>query len=169
MDAEKKTMPETTQVEIGIVAALWRYPVKSMMGDELQNAQVTDHGLIGDRAYALIDSVDGKVATAKNPGKWPRLFACGLPFWNCQGVMAMRRRSVSRCSMARPSPARNRTAIRCSPQLSRARFLSRPDNRHAVVTSAFLDGKVRRVLARSRRPRAPGHHHRVCFAGVHIF
>jgi uncharacterized protein len=80
MDAERKTMPETTQVEIGIVASLWRYPVKSMMGEELQNAQVTDHGLIGDRAYALIDGVDGKVATAKNPGKWPMLFACRATF-----------------------------------------------------------------------------------------
>ena len=73
-------MPETTQVEMGIVASLWRYPVKSMMGEELQNAQVTDHGLIGDRAYALIDGVDGKVATAKNPGKWPMLFACRATF-----------------------------------------------------------------------------------------
>jgi uncharacterized protein len=41
-------MSETTQVEMGIVASLWRYPVKSMMGEELQNAQVTDYGLIGD-------------------------------------------------------------------------------------------------------------------------
>jgi len=73
-------MPETTQVEIGTVASLWRYPVKSMMGEELQNAQVTDRGLIGDRAYALIDGVDGKVATAKYPGKWPMLFACRATF-----------------------------------------------------------------------------------------
>lgn len=73
-------MPEITQVEAGAVASLWRYPVKSMMGEELQNAQVTDHGLIGDRAYALIDGADGKVATAKNPGKWPTLFACRATF-----------------------------------------------------------------------------------------
>jgi hypothetical protein len=31
-------------------------------------------GLLGDRAYALIDSSDGKVASAKNPRKWPQLF-----------------------------------------------------------------------------------------------
>src|SRR5207245_1325302 len=31
-------------------------------------------GLLGDRAYALVDSSDGKAATAKNPRKWPRLF-----------------------------------------------------------------------------------------------
>jgi uncharacterized protein len=44
-------MSETTKVEIGIVASLWRYPVKSMMGEELQHAQATDCGLIGDWAY----------------------------------------------------------------------------------------------------------------------
>src|SRR5205807_7480508 len=36
--------------------------------------EVTERGLLGDRAYALVDSSDGKVATAKNPRKWPRLF-----------------------------------------------------------------------------------------------
>lgn len=73
-------MSQTTQVEIGTVVSLWRYPVKSMIGEELPAAQVTHHGLLGDRAYALIDSADGKVATAKNPGKWPTLFACRATF-----------------------------------------------------------------------------------------
>ena len=45
-----------------------------MMGEELNSAEVTEHGLLGDRAYALVDSFDGKVASAKNPRKWPRLF-----------------------------------------------------------------------------------------------
>jgi hypothetical protein len=36
-----------------------------------------DHGLLGERVYAFLDSSDGKVATAKNPSKWPSLFA----FW----------------------------------------------------------------------------------------
>jgi uncharacterized protein len=59
---------------LGSVLSLWRYPVKSMMGQELNAIEVTERGLLGDRAYALIDSTDGKVATAKNPRKWPRLF-----------------------------------------------------------------------------------------------
>jgi uncharacterized protein YcbX len=54
--------------------SLWRYPVKSMMGEELNAAEVTDRGLLGDRAYALVDGADGKVASAKNPRKWPQLF-----------------------------------------------------------------------------------------------
>ena len=57
----------------GSVASLCRYPVKSMQGEELSTTQVTEHGLLGDRAYALIDGADGKAATAKNPRKWPTL------------------------------------------------------------------------------------------------
>ncbi len=45
-----------------------------MMGEELNRADVTQGGLAGDRAYALVDKCDGKVATAKNPRKWPQLF-----------------------------------------------------------------------------------------------
>src|SRR6059036_3807678 len=67
-------MPNATQTEIGAVGSLWRYPVKSMMGEELNATQITRRGLLGDRAYALVDSSDGKVATAKNPRKWPHLF-----------------------------------------------------------------------------------------------
>ena len=63
-----------TQTEIGTVGSLWRYPVKSMLGEELNAAQMTQRGLHGDRAYALVDRADGKVATAKNPRKWPHLF-----------------------------------------------------------------------------------------------
>jgi uncharacterized protein YcbX len=68
-------MSHATQPQIGAVVALWRYPVKSMQGEELQTAQVWDHGLLGDRAYALLDRAEGKVATAKNPRKWPNLSA----------------------------------------------------------------------------------------------
>src|ERR671931_1643899 len=58
----------------GTIVALWRYPVKSMMGEELNASAVTTRGLLGDRTYALVDRSDGKVASAKNPRKWPQLF-----------------------------------------------------------------------------------------------
>ena len=64
----------TAQVALGSVVSLWRYPVKSMMGEELNAAGITERGLLGDRAYALLDSSDGKVASAKNPRKWSQLF-----------------------------------------------------------------------------------------------
>ena len=59
---------------VGSVVTLWRYPVKSMLGEELNASDVTDRGLLGDRGHALVDSADGKVASAKNPRKWPRMF-----------------------------------------------------------------------------------------------
>src|SRR6266704_4297804 len=70
-------MPNITQ---GSVASLWRYPVKSMLGEELSATEVTERGLLGDRAYALVDSADGKAATAKNPKKWPTLFGFRATF-----------------------------------------------------------------------------------------
>jgi uncharacterized protein len=62
------------QKSTGKVVSIWRYPVKSMMGEELNSSYVTERGLIGDRAYAIIDHQTGKVASAKNPGKWGKLF-----------------------------------------------------------------------------------------------
>lgn len=67
-------MSKKTQTILGSVVSLWRYPVKSMMGEELNATDVTQRGLLGDRAYALVDGSDGKVGSAKNPRKWPNLF-----------------------------------------------------------------------------------------------
>ena len=61
--------------ESGSVASLWRYPVKSMIGEELTRAHVSNHGFFGDRSYAIVDTADGKTATAKNPRTWPTLFS----------------------------------------------------------------------------------------------
>jgi uncharacterized protein YcbX len=63
------------------VAALRRYPVKSMLGEELASADVTVRGLAGDRELALVHRETGKVASAKNPRAWSGLLklaaACG--------------------------------------------------------------------------------------------
>src|SRR5712691_1148300 len=48
-------MSDATQTELGAVVSLWRYPVKSMMGEELNATEVTERGLLGDRAYALVE------------------------------------------------------------------------------------------------------------------
>ena len=60
---------------LGSLASLHRYPVKSMMGEDLNAAHVTERGLLGDRAYALCDPETGNVVSAKNPQKWPNLFS----------------------------------------------------------------------------------------------
>ncbi|MDQ3868508.1 MAG: MOSC domain-containing protein, partial [Thermoproteota archaeon] len=57
----------------GTVVSLWRYPVKSILGEELNSSYITEHGLLGDRAYAVLDQETGKVASAKNPRKWGKL------------------------------------------------------------------------------------------------
>jgi len=67
-------MANAARTELGSVVGLWRYPVKSMIGEELNATEVTHRGVLGDRAYAVVDTSDGKAATAKNPRKWPRLF-----------------------------------------------------------------------------------------------
>ncbi len=40
--------------EVGRVAALWRYPVKSMAAEPLEAADVSWHGLAGDRRWAFV-------------------------------------------------------------------------------------------------------------------
>jgi uncharacterized protein len=64
----------SAQVEAGSVVGLWRYPVKSMMGEELNATEVTDRGLVGDRQFAVVDAATGMVAGAKNPRKWGNFF-----------------------------------------------------------------------------------------------
>lgn len=64
----------------GTVVALWRYPVKSMRGEELPASAVGTSGLLGDRAYAVLDRATGLVASAKHPRKWPTLLACRAIF-----------------------------------------------------------------------------------------
>jgi uncharacterized protein YcbX len=62
------------------ISELWRYPVKSMLGERRDRAEVTATGVAGDRAYAVIDGSDGKVASAKNPRKWRALLSCRAEF-----------------------------------------------------------------------------------------
>lgn len=65
---------------LGIVTSVWRYPVKSMQGEELREAILTERGILGDRAYALRDRETGHIASAKHPRKWGSLLACRAAF-----------------------------------------------------------------------------------------
>ena len=66
-------MSDTLQ-SAGTVVSLWRYPIKSMLGEELNASILVEGSLLGDRSFALIDAETGKVVSAKNPRKWPKLF-----------------------------------------------------------------------------------------------
>lgn len=73
-------MPPSPAISAGAVGTIFRYPVKSMLGETLEEALIDDGGILGDRAYALIDGDTGKVASAKLPVKWGRLLELAARF-----------------------------------------------------------------------------------------
>jgi len=60
----------TEDGRLGTVAGLRRYPVKSMLGEDLRASDVTWRGLAGDRVLAVVHRDTGKVASAKDPRLW---------------------------------------------------------------------------------------------------
>ncbi|MFF3376007.1 MOSC domain-containing protein [Streptomyces sp. NPDC002680] len=60
---------------IGTVGGLYRYPVKSLLGEAITATEVTEHGLAHDRRLALVDTETGRIASAKHPRRWGRLLA----------------------------------------------------------------------------------------------
>jgi hypothetical protein len=60
-------------MRVGRVTEIWRYPVKSMGGERLQQASVGRLGVPGDRGWALRDETAGEVRGAK---KFPALLRC---------------------------------------------------------------------------------------------
>lgn len=60
--------------------SLWRYPVKSMAGEELDAVDVTPRGLTGDRAYALVDTATRKIGSAKTVKRFGDLLKCRAEF-----------------------------------------------------------------------------------------
>ena len=61
---------------LGTVAAIWRYPVKSMAGEALDVVDISSAGLLGDRGRALREVATGAIVCAKNPRKWGTLLDC---------------------------------------------------------------------------------------------
>lgn len=55
-------------MRVGVVEQLWRYPVKSMLGERLAAAQVVGRGVVGDRAWAVRDELRGGIRGAKKIG-----------------------------------------------------------------------------------------------------
>jgi uncharacterized protein YcbX len=65
---------------VGTIRDLWRLHVKSMLGEEVEAADLSEGGIAGDRAYAVVDRETGKVASAKHPKLWPDMLACRAAF-----------------------------------------------------------------------------------------
>jgi hypothetical protein len=66
--------------DVNTIAALWRFPVKSMRGAPIDSVEVASDGIVGDRAYALIDAQTNKVLSAKTPKLGPLLLSCEAVF-----------------------------------------------------------------------------------------
>ena len=58
-------MRDGAAVKVGTVKALWRFPVKSMQGEQLDELHITSRGVVGDRAWALRDLENRRIASAK--------------------------------------------------------------------------------------------------------
>ncbi len=57
-----------------------RCPVKSMQGEVPKEATLGSSGVVGDRAYALVDTATGAVASAKDPRRWAALLTFSAAF-----------------------------------------------------------------------------------------
>jgi len=62
---------------IGTVEEIWRYPVKSMVGEKLTASEVTLQGLVGDRLWAVREEQHGTIVGGK---KIPALMMCRARF-----------------------------------------------------------------------------------------
>jgi uncharacterized protein YcbX len=62
-------------VDVGAIAQLWRYPVKSMVGERIAHAELDERGLVGDRGWAARDEERGGIRGAKKIGPLMRLQA----------------------------------------------------------------------------------------------
>lgn len=71
----RETADLEVAVGLGRVTQLWRYPVKSMGGERLEEVAVSAAGLVGDRAWAVRDEVDGGIRGAKKLGALMRCSA----------------------------------------------------------------------------------------------
>ncbi|MGE3968674.1 MAG: MOSC N-terminal beta barrel domain-containing protein, partial [Dongiaceae bacterium] len=113
-------MPPSPADSVGAIGTIFRYPVKSMRGEVLDEAAIDDDGVLGDRAYALIDRETGRVASAKLPKKWGGLLELSARF-----MTAPRRNS--------PAPAVK---------------IEWPDGTHVASDVGDPDGKLSETLGR---------------------
>jgi uncharacterized protein len=56
-----------------VVGQVWRYPVKSLGGEQVTESQVDGRGLAGDRLWAVRDA-DGKLGSGKSTRRFKRMY-----------------------------------------------------------------------------------------------
>jgi uncharacterized protein YcbX len=84
-------------MNVGTLASIWRYPVKSLRGESLENAVVGDSGIPGDRASALFvqsgHAREGKTYRGKEHDRLHLTFSAetALELGTARGVALERR------------------------------------------------------------------------------
>jgi len=141
----------SARVEAGSVVALWRYPVKSMMGEELNACEVTDRGLVGDRQFAVLDASTGRVAGAKNPRKWGNFFDFRAAYVEPPG----RESKLPAVRLTLPDGT-----VVTSEQPDLAQVLSRALGREVTFAKAEHDGEASGAQAEEYWPDMEGLEHR---------
>ncbi len=58
-------MGNTDPTDVGEIAELWRFPVKSLQGERVDEVELTPAGFVGDRRWAVVDQATGKTLSAK--------------------------------------------------------------------------------------------------------
>ena len=69
-------------LDAGRVTSIWRYPVKSMQGERLSSSELGEHGLHGDRTWAVRDVESNATTSAK---RLPGLLLCSARYPNVPG------------------------------------------------------------------------------------
>ena len=72
-------------MSVGTLEQIYRYPVKSMLGERLEAASLGERGIPGDRAWAIRDEVRGGIQGAK---KIPGLMSCAARYLESPGFGA---------------------------------------------------------------------------------
>jgi hypothetical protein len=62
---------------VGTIKELWRYPVKSMVGESVDSVQIESYGVMGDRLWAVRDDDAGEITGVR---KKPKLLTCSAQY-----------------------------------------------------------------------------------------
>ena len=132
-----------------------------MLGEELNSAEVTERGLVGDRQFAVVDRETGKIAGAKNPRKWGN-------FFDFRAAYTEPPRAGSELPEVRLTLPDGSHATSEQPDLEQR--LSHALGREVAFARAQSDRgrQGRGVLARHGRSRLPRHGHGLRLAGRHV-
>jgi uncharacterized protein YcbX len=108
------------------LAEIWRYPVKSMLGEQLDSAMVGPGGVEGDRGWAVLDAETGVSLSAK---RYAALLRCRA--WTREG------RVIIGLPDGREFPAGSCEVADCLSSLLGRRVVTRPASAIETIRHEF--------------------------------